>query len=456
MPTTKTIFVCQNCGYQAPKWLGRCPECQKWNSLAEEKMPGISGVRAEKEQFVTHSTRPQKIKDVKPIDYVRANTDIKELDRVLGGGIVAGSVILIGGEPGIGKSTLLLQVSNILAAKKKVLYITGEESIIQTKMRADRLDVGSDNLYIVNDVELSSIVEHIKEIAPDVVVIDSIQVLHNGEFLQSAGSVTQIKECAGALTALAKYKNFCLFIVGHVTKEGSIAGPKVLEHMVDCVIYFEGGNQGNFRILRSIKNRFGPTNEIGVFHMTQKGLIEVENPSGVFIANRQKSISGSAIVPTIEGTRPILVEIQALLGPSNFAMSRQRAIGLDSNRLTLLIAVLEKRLGLNLANCDVFVNVAGGIKVVEPACDLAVCLAIVSNFKNKPLDSETVFIGEVGLGGEIRSVGGIASRINEAARLGFKTCIMPEADVKEGQHRGPMKLLGAKNIEEAIEKGVLS
>ena len=454
MTTTKTIFICQSCGYQAPKWLGRCPDCQKWNSLIEERVQGVDRARTEKKGYFS-SGPPQKIKDVKPLDCIRTNTNIKELDRVLGGSMVAGSVILIGGEPGIGKSTLLLQVSNILAGNKKVLYVSGEESIAQTKLRADRLEVSSDNLYIINDTEISSIQEHIEKLAPEVVVIDSIQVLHNSDFSQSAGSVTQVKECAGALTALAKYKGFSLFIVGHVTKEGSIAGPKILEHMVDCVIYFEGQNQGAFRILRSIKNRFGPTNEIGIFHMTQKGLLEVANPSGVFLANRQRSISGSAVVPTLEGTRPILVEMQALVTGSNFTMSRQRAIGVDLNRLLLLIAVLGKRLNLNLANYDVFVNVAGGIKVVEPACDLAVCVAIVSSFKNKPVNNDTIFIGEVGLGGEIRSAGQINTRINEAVRLGFKRCLLPAADVDQMTSESSIKQIGVRNIEEAIEKGVL-
>lgn len=450
MTITKTIFICQSCGYQAPKWLGRCPDCQKWNSLIEERLQDTGRDKAAKKTFFS-SAPPQKIKDIKPSDYIRTKTDIKELDRVLGGGLVSGSVILIGGEPGIGKSTLLLKVSNILAEKEKVLYVSGEESIAQTKLRADRLGVSSDNLYIINDTEVSSIIEHIKKLAPEVAVIDSIQVLYNRDFSQSPGSVTQIKECAGALTALAKYKGFSLFIVGHVTKEGSIAGPKILEHMVDCVIYFEGQSQGNFRILRSIKNRYGPTNEIGVFHMTQAGLIEVVNPSGVFLANRQKNVSGSAVVPSIEGTRPILVEIQALIRNSNFTISRQRAIGVDLNRLLLLIAVLEKRLNLNLANYDAFVNVAGGIKVIEPACDLAVCIAIASSYKNKPADNNTIFIGEVGLGGEIRNVGQIQLRIDEATRLGFKKCLLPDSDAKQVEGRSSMELLGVGNIKEAIE-----
>ncbi len=449
MVTTKTVFICQNCGYQSPKWLGRCPNCQKWDTLIEERLQDIVEERKDIRSFP--SSPPQKLTDIKSGDNIRTNTNIKELDRVLGGGIVSGSVILIGGEPGIGKSTLLLQVSGILAKSKRVLYVNGEESIAQTKLRADRLRITSDNLYIINDTEVSSIAEHIEKLNPEVVVIDSIQVLYNRDFSQSPGSVTQIKECSGTLTVLAKYKGFSLFIVGHVTKEGAIAGPKILEHMVDCVIYFEGQNQMAFRILRSVKNRFGPTNEIGVFHMTQKGLIEVANPSEIFLSTYSKSISGSAVVPTMEGTRSILVEIQALVAPSNFSMSRQRAIGIDLNRLLLLIAVLEKRLNLNLANYDVFVNVAGGIKVVEPGCDLAVCLAVASSFKNRPVSNDTIFIGEVGLGGEIRSVGQSQLRINEAVRLGFKKCILHNSDIKHITGASSIELLGVENIAEAIE-----
>ncbi|MFH0731432.1 MAG: DNA repair protein RadA [Candidatus Omnitrophota bacterium] len=450
MTTTKTIFICQECGCQSPKWLGRCPDCQKWNSLMEEMAQGAVSESITRRSYSSNMP-PQRLKDVKQNDCIRTKTNINELDRVLGGGIVAGSVILIGGEPGIGKSTLLLEVSNILAKEKRVLYVSGEESITQTKMRSERLGISSDNLYVINDIEVSSIAEHIESLNPDIVVIDSIQVLYNKDFSQTAGSVTQIKESAGALTALAKYKGFSLFIVGHVTKEGSIAGPKILEHMVDCVIYFESANLTAFRILKSTKNRFGPTNEIGVFHMTQKGLIEVENPSEVFLSARGENISGSTVVSTIEGTRPILVEIQALVTASNFSMSRQRAIGYDLNRLLLLIAVLEKRLGLNLVNHDVFVNVAGGIKIAEPACDLAVTVAIASSFKNKPVDNETIFIGEIGLGGEIRGVGQIELRVNEASRLGFKRCILPKQDMTHIKAHKQIKLLGVKNIQEAAD-----
>lgn len=448
MTTTKTIFVCQNCGCQAPKWLGRCPECQKWNTFEEEKFKGPPDIEI-KNKVIFSSGSPQKLKDVKPDAFIRTNTEIKELDRVLGGGLVKGAVILIGGEPGIGKSTLLLQISNILAKTKKVLYVSGEESIAQIKLRSERLSLSADNLYIINDTEVSSIIEHIEELKPEIVVIDSIQVLYNKDFSQNAGSITQVKECTGVLTTLAKQNSFSLFIVGHVTKEGAIAGPKILEHMVDCVIYFEGEVQTHFRILRSVKNRYGPTNEIGVFQMAKEGLKEVSNPSLLFLSTRTKNISGSCVVPTIEGTRPILVEIQALVTSSNFSMSRQRSTGLDLNRLLLLVAVLEKRLSLNLTNYDVFVNIAGGIRIVEPACDLAVCVAIYSSFKNKPVDNESVFIGEVGLGGEIRSVGQIEARLNEAARLGFKRCILPKADVKKLTNL-TLELLGVENIKEAL------
>lgn len=450
MVITRTIFICQNCGYQAPKWLGRCPDCQKWNALIEEKLQ--DAVSDKPQRRIVSFQPPQRLNDIKSTERMRTQTNIKELDRVLGGGIVAGSVILIGGEPGIGKSTLLLQVCSILAKGKRVLYVSGEESMAQTKLRADRLGILASNLYIVNDTGLSSITEHIEKLNPEIVVIDSIQVLYNSDFSQSAGSVTQIRECAGELVSLAKYKGFSLFIVGHVTKEGLLAGPKILEHMVDCVIYFEGQSQTAFRILRSIKNRYGPTNEIGVFHMTQNGLVEVENPSAAFLSPGKKSVSGSATVPAIEGTRPIFVEIQALVTLSNFTISRQRSTGVDFNRLLLLLAVLEKRLNLKLANHDVFVNVAGGIKVDEPACDLAICLAIVSSFKNKPVSNDAIFIGEVGLGGEIRSVGQAQLRIDEAVRLGFKKCILPSSDIKQLRGAASIELLGVENIKEAVEK----
>ncbi len=453
MPAIKTIFVCQSCGYQSPKWLGRCPECQQWNSLIEDRMPDAVATQQNRGFLRSGVEAPQKIKDIAQSDYIRTKTNISELDRVLGGGVVLGSVILIGGEPGIGKSTLLLQICDVLAKNKKVLYVSGEESKQQIKLRFDRLGISCEGLYIATETELSAIIEHIDKLSPETVVIDSIQVLHSSDFSQGTGSVSQIKECAGALTALAKYKNFSLFIVGHVTKEGSIAGPKILEHMVDCVIYFEGQSQSNFRILRSVKNRFGPTNEIGVFHMTGKGLVEVANPSSIFLNSRANSCAGSAVVSTLEGTRPILVEIQALVSHSNFTLGRQRAIGVDLNRLLLLLAVLEKKLGLRLSNYDVFVSAAGGIEIDEPASDLAICAAVVSSYKNKPVSSNTVFIAEVGLNGELRSSAQLQARVNEASRLGFKRCVLPASDIKQVQHNASMALLGAENIEEAL-KGV--
>ncbi|MBN1405696.1 MAG: DNA repair protein RadA [Candidatus Omnitrophica bacterium] len=446
----KTIFICQSCGYQAPKWLGKCPECQKWNSFEEEAFaPQVPDEAKNRPEFF--SGKPQKLKDIKPDNYIRAKTGIGELDRALGGGVVKGAVILIGGEPGIGKSSLLLQVCGLLAAAKRVLYVSGEEAIAQIKLRSERLGVSADNLYIINDTEVSSIIDHISALKPDVVVIDSIQVLYNKNFSQTAGTITQIKECAGILTVLAKQNNFSMFIVGHVTKDGQLAGPKILEHMVDCVIYFEGEAETHFRILRSIKNRFGAANEIGVFQMTDKGLMEVKNPSLLFLSARSKNIPGSTVAPVIEGTRPILVEVQALMSASSFSMSRQRAIGVDLNRLLLLTAVLEKRVPLNLANYDIFVSIAGGLRIVEPGCDLAICAAIYSSLKNKPANNSTVFIGEVGLGGEIRSVSQVQSRINEAARLGFEKCILPKSGIKEAL-AGKMELIGIENIKEAIEK----
>lgn len=448
----KTIFTCQNCGYQSPKWLGRCPDCAQWNSLIEENISDIPvQSRSAIGDVVSSKSLPQKLSDIKPEDCLRITTSIGELDRVLGGGLVKGSVVLIGGEPGIGKSTLMLQASNIISRERTVLYVSGEESARQIKLRAERLEACSKNLYILNETNLERIIDYIKDLKPYLVVIDSIQIVYNPAFSQSPGSVTQIKECAGALTSLAKSLGISVFIIGHITKEGFIAGPKILEHIVDSVIYFEGERHATFRILRAIKNRFGPTDEIGIFSMGPKGLTEIADPSGIFISHKKNIQSGTSVTAAVEGTRPLLVEIQALVSRSNFGMARQRSMGFDINRMVLLIAVLEKNLGLNLSSHDVFLNVVGGVKVDEPASDLAACIAIVSSFKEKPIRQDTVIIGEVGLAAEVRSVSFMQVRIREAQRLGFKRCIIPNCDIESLNRGSELELICVDNIKEALD-----
>jgi DNA repair protein RadA/Sms len=449
----KTVFACQNCGYQSPKWLGRCPDCNSWNSFVEEEFtkPAAKG----RERASLYKEEPVLLKDVRAEQDIRLKTDILELDRVLGGGIVAGSVVLIGGDPGVGKSTISLQVSNQLTKSgQTVLYVSGEESVAQTKLRAKRLgDTSRDgNLYIVNQTDLSLIVEYIKKIRPQVVIIDSVQVIFEPTISSSPGSVSQVRECAGILTQLAKTSGTSIFIIGHVTKEGTIAGPRVLEHIVDTVLYFEGDRFSIYRILRAVKNRFGSTNEIGVFEMTSQGLREVKNPSEIFLSERPKDVSGSVITSMLEGSRPLLVEIQSLVSRSSFGYARRRAQGFDYNRLSLLVAVLEKRMGLALEAEDIFVNVAGGIKVEDPAADLAVACAIASAFREQPVMPETVVIGETGLAGEIRSVAQIILRLNEAEKLGFKHCLLPKNNYKNLDYKSKtMELIGVSSLKEALD-----
>lgn len=448
----KTVFACQNCGYQAPRWLGKCPECDSWNSFVEEDYSRVSPQI--KARSALYKEGPVLLKDVQVKEASRLKTNISELDRVLGGGIVAGSVILIGGDPGVGKSTISLQFCNQLsAAGRTVLYVSGEESAAQTKLRAKRLGRSEEgSLYIVNQTDLSLILEHIKEIKPDVVVIDSIQVIFDPGISSSPGSVSQVRESAGILTQLAKTAGISIFIIGHVTKEGAIAGPRVLEHIVDTVLYFEGDRFSVYRILRAVKNRFGSTNEIGVFEMTSAGLKEVKNPSEIFLSERPKDVSGSVVVSILEGSRPLLVEIQALVSHSSFGYARRRAQGFDFNRLNLLIAVLEKRLGLHLEAEDIFVNVAGGIKIEDPAADLAVSLAITSAFKEKLIMPDAVVLGEVGLAGEIRSISQVNLRINEAEKLGFKHCILPKNNSKNlDLNAGAIELIPVSILKEALE-----
>jgi len=400
-------------------------------------------------------SKPERLSEVKVVDTLRLKTGINELDHVLGGGVVEGSVVLIGGAPGIGKSTLLLQVCGVLSKKgKKVLYVSAEESAQQTKLRADRLGNEGDELYIVSETNLDVVFEHVKKIAPDIVVIDSIQVLYLEEISSASGSVSQVRECAGRLTILAKNSGIAVFLVGHVTKEGSLAGPRVLEHLVDSVLYFEGESHTNFRIVRAVKNRFGSTNEIGIFEMTSRGLMEVQNPSRMFLTERPQETSGSAVVATMEGSRPILVEIQALVSPTNFGLPRRRTTGIDFNRASLLIAVLEKRAHYALQTQDIFLNVAGGVKVVEPAADLAAIAAVASSFKETAVSADDIIFGEVGLGGEIRAVTQADARINEAKKLGFRRIILPAANLKALEEKGGEKditLVGVSTVRQALD-----
>jgi len=451
----RTVFNCQKCGYQSPKWLGKCPDCQAWNSFTEEdySMPSIKA----KERTALYKDEPVLLKDVQFNEESRLKTGIVELDRVLGGGIVRGSVILIGGDPGVGKSTISLQVSNQLTSKDaKVLYVSGEESVHQTKMRAKRLGAHeSDGLYIVNQTDLSLILGHIRDLKPDVVFIDSIQVMFDPEISSSAGSVSQVRECAGMLTQLAKTSGTSIFIIGHVTKEGTLAGPRLLEHIVDTVLYFEGDRFSIYRILRAVKNRFGSTNEIGVFEMSGQGLAEVKNPSEIFLSERPKDVSGSVVTSILEGSRPLLVEIQSLVSRSSFGYARRRSQGFDFNRLSLLVAVLEKRIGLALEAEDIFVNVAGGIKIEDPAADLAVAVAVASAFREAMVVADTIILGEVGLSGEIRSISQPGLRINEAEKLGFKHAIIPKNNYKSfKEYRGDIELMPVATLKEGLDIGL--
>jgi len=447
------VFSCQNCGYQSPKWLGRCPDCNSWNSFVEEDYTAPSNKI--KERVSLYKDGPVLLKDVEVKEASRLKTEILELDRVLGGGIVAGSVVLIGGDPGIGKSTISLQVSNQLTKQGiTVLYVSGEESVTQTKLRAQRLGTqGKEGkLYIVNQTDLSLIIEYVRKLKPQVVIIDSIQVIFEPTITSSPGSVSQVRECSGMLAQLAKSSNTSIFIIGHVTKEGTIAGPRVLEHIVDTVLYFEGDRFSLYRILRAVKNRFGSTNEIGVFQMTTAGLQEVKNPSEIFLSERPKDASGSVVTSILEGSRPLLVEIQALVSKSSFGYARRRAQGFDFNRMVLLVAVLEKRIGLLLEAEDIFVNVAGGIKIEDPAADLAVAAAITSAFRDEPVLSDTIVLGEVGLAGETRSVAQINLRINEAEKLGIKRCILPQINYKNLDYKkSKIELIPVSNLKETLD-----
>ncbi|MFC1645605.1 DNA repair protein RadA [Candidatus Omnitrophota bacterium] len=445
---TKTIFVCQNCGAQSPKWIGKCPDCSSWSSFAEE------GILPERSRFeiAQFQQSPMPLKNVDTQKDMRLDVGIKELDRVLGGGVVVGSMVLIGGDPGIGKSTLALQMSSNLSKSVCVLYVSGEESIKQTKLRANRLSSNlGDNLFIVNLTNLDGIFEAIKKVEAKIVIIDSIQVIYSEQITSSPGSVSQVRECANMLMKFAKQSGISMFIIGHVTKEGAIAGPRVLEHIVDTVLYFEGDRFSNYRILRAVKNRFGSTNEIGVFEMSAQGLMEVANPSEYFLSERTNNIAGSVICSTIEGTRPLLIEIQALVCKAGFGMVRRKAQGIDSNRLNLLVAVLEKRIGLRLEDKDIFVNVVGGINVDDPALDLAIAVAIASGFYDKAIPKDIIIFGEVGLGGEIRSVTNSSLRLKEATKLGFKKAIIPEGNVRDSKALGDLEVSSFGSLRELFK-----
>ncbi|MCI6061299.1 MAG: DNA repair protein RadA [Dorea sp.] len=443
----KSIFFCQNCGHEENKWLGQCPACKEWNTFVEEKVTPVKAgnMKEQREaQVVTLSS-------VSTEEDERVRTGIDELDRVLGGGIVPGSLVLVGGDPGIGKSTLLLQVCQRLSSmNKKVLYISGEESLKQIKLRANRMGSFSDSLYLLCETNLDVIRGVIERQRPDMVVIDSIQTMYNEEVGSAPGSVSQVRESTNILMQLAKGLNISTFIVGHVTKEGTVAGPRVLEHMVDTVLYFEGDRHASYRILRGVKNRFGSTNEIGVFEMQKEGLKEVENPSEFMLSGKPENASGSVVACAIEGTRPMLMEIQALVCRSNFGMPRRTAAGLDYNRVNLLMAVLEKRVGLPLSNYDAYVNIAGGIRLSEPAADLGIVMAIASSYKNKPIAEDTLVFGEVGLSGEVRAVTMPEQRVQEAKKLGFKTCVIPEVSVKTVGKVEGIEIVGVKSVNQAM------
>jgi DNA repair protein RadA/Sms len=446
----RTTFVCQSCGFQAPRWLGRCPDCQSWNTLVEERetaAPDGARLRAGHPD-----TEPQPITAVHATDADRSHSGIGELDRVLGGGVVPGSVVLIGGDPGIGKSTLMLQALAALAQRGTALYVSGEESPQQIKMRADRLGIAAQQLLVLAETSLERILAHATKIRPLVLAVDSIQTVFTEHLTSAPGSIGQVRESAAQLVTHAKAANRAAFLVGHVTKEGSFAGPRVLEHMVDTVLYFEGDRGHPFRILRAVKNRFGSTNEIGVFEMKENGLQAVANPSAFFLAERPEEVPGSVVIASIEGTRPILVEVQALVSPTSFGTPRRTTLGFDPNRVALLVAVLEKKMGLHLIGQDVFVNVAGGVRIDEPAADLGVIAAVASSFLDKPVDPRTLLIGEVGLAGEVRAISQVETRVREAAKLGFTRCVLPESSRRQLPAVEGVELIGVGSLAEAWDR----
>ena len=449
MAKQKTIFVCQNCGYKAPKWLGRCPDCNAWNSFVEE-LAEIGHRDTERRQSALD--KPQRIDTVTTDTEARHKTGLREFDRTLGGGVVPGSLVLIGGDPGIGKSTLILQIAQRLAQHRlKTLYISGEESVQQIKMRANRLSANSPELYLLTGTCLEDVIERLEDLAPRLVVIDSIQTIFTESLSSAPGSIGQVREVTSRLMNLAKSSGRAIFLIGHVTKDGAIAGPKVLEHLVDTVLYFEGDGSHMYRILRAVKNRYGPTNEIGVFEMLDSGLQEVRNPSNIFLEERDNDVSGSIVISCMEGSRPLLVEMQALVCNSYLAMPRRTTIGVDPNRVSVLVAVLAKRGGVALSDKDIFINVAGGIKIGEPAIDLGIIATTASSFLNKPIPRNTVTFGEVGLSGEIRGVSHTELRLKEAVKLGFSRCLLSKKSIKTLKGKIDMELIGVSSVTELLE-----
>ncbi len=449
----KTIFICHSCGFESAKWLGKCPECNQWDVMSEELVSNTSG-RKNRGVFKTAPAKPVPIDAVDLKDEKRLLTHIKEFDQVLGGGLVAGSLVLIGGDPGIGKSTLMLQVLNGIAKHNhKVLYVSGEESVKQIRLRSQRLEVGSSNLFVAAEIDLEIILAMIDSTKPVVVVIDSIQTMFSSDISSAPGSISQVRESALRLMRVSKETGIPIFLVGHVTKDGAIAGPRLLEHMVDTVLYFEGDRNHIFRILRAVKNRFGSTNEIGVFEMKEKGLLEVANPSKIFLSERPVKVAGSVVTASLEGTRPILIELQALVSSTNLGTPRRTILGLEHNRVALLVAVMEKKLGIHLTGHDIFMNVVGGVRVDEPAMDLAIMVAIASSFFDQCLDEATVIVGEVGLTGEVRGVGQMDKRISEAEKLGFTKILAPSSNLKQvtGIQSKAIKLIAIKNVTHAME-----
>ena len=449
MVKTKSFYACQHCGTQSPKWIGRCPDCGRWGSMVEEILSG--SVRSASEAVSASSEPPKPICDIETAKNDRLRTGIDEFDRVLGGGIVGGSAVLIGGDPGIGKSTILLQAMETLAVQgNRILYVSGEESAAQTKLRGLRIGSASKNLFVLAETSLEVILSQVERLGPETLVVDSVQTVFTEELSSAPGSISLVREAAGRLIQVAKRSNMATFLVGHVTKDGAIAGPRVLEHMVDTVLYFEGDRGHPFRILRAVKNRFGSTNEIGVFEMKEQGLETVENPSRLFLSERPKDVSGTVVVPSLEGARPILLELQSLVCPSNFGAPRRTSLGVDHNRLSLMAAVMEKKVGMKFIDMDIFVNIVGGIKMEEPAVDLPMAVSLASSFLDRAVPPDMVIFGEVGLAGEVRGIGQPELRLKEASKMGFKKALLPANNHKKLK-AGGMELTGVASIKEALD-----